>query len=79
MVRGRGKFFPFVIAILVFLLDVPIGAAHVPDVEDAESSVLIRNERPTIPPLMCGEEECQKDRSPSHTPVDSSPPAMEFG
>jgi hypothetical protein len=60
MVRGRGKFFPFVIATLVFLLDVPIGAAHVPDVENSESSVLIRGERPTIPPFMCVEEECHK-------------------
>ena len=79
MVRGRGKFFPFAIAILVFLLDVPIGSAHVPSVEDSESTVFFGDEVPAIAPLICGEEECQKDRDPTHTPVDSSPPAMDFG
>ncbi len=79
MVRGRGKSLSFAIAILVFLLDVPIGAAHVPTVEDSDFSVLIGSEEPTIPPLICEEEGCQKDRNPTHTPLDSSPPAMEFG
>ena len=79
MVRGPGKFFPFAIAILVFLLDVPIGAAHVPDVENPDSTVFFEGETPTIPSLICGEEECQKERNPTHTPLNSSPPAMEFG
>tara|TARA_Y100001934_G_scaffold56877_1_gene70354 strand:- start:17218 stop:22197 length:4980 start_codon:yes stop_codon:yes gene_type:complete len=79
MVRGPGKFFPFVIAILVFLLDVPIGYAHVPDVENSDSMAFIGEESPTIPPLICEGKECQKDRNPSHTPLDSTPPAMEFG
>jgi len=79
MVRGPGKFFPFAIAILVFLLDVPIGAAHVPDVENSDSAVFFEGETPTIPSLICGEEECQKELNPTHTPLNSSPPAMEFG
>ena len=79
MVRGPGKFFPFAIAILVFLLDVPIGAAHVPDVENSDSTVFFEGETPTITSLICGEEECQKERNPTHTPLDSSPPVMEFG
>ena len=70
MVRGPGKFFPFAIAILVFLLDVPIGSAHVPSVEDSESTVFFGDEVPAIAPLICGEEECQKDRDPTHTPED---------
>jgi len=79
MVRGAGKFFPFAIAILVFLLDVPIGAAHVPDVDNPGSTVFFDGETPTIPSLICGEEECEKELNPTHTPLDSSPPAMEFG
>ena len=79
MVRGPGKFFPFAIAILVFLLDVPIGAAHVPGVENYDSREALNIESSSIPALICGEEECQKDLDPKHTPLDSSPPAMEFG
>ena len=79
MVRGPGKFFPFAIAILVFLLDVPIGYAHVPEVENSDSMAFIGKASPTITPLICGGEECHKDRNPRHTPLDSSPPTMEFG
>ena len=79
MVRGPGKFFPFAIAILVFLLDVPIGSAHVPGVENYDSRGALNIESSSIPTLICEEEECQKDLDPKHTPIDSSPPAMEFG
>ena len=60
MVRGRGKFFPFAIAILVFLLDVPIGSAHVPSVEDSESTVFFGDEVPAIAPLICGKKNAKK-------------------
>jgi len=79
MVRGARKFLPFAIAILVFLLDVPIGAAHVPDGENSDSAVVIEDLSQFIPALLCGEEECQKKHDPAHTPLDSRPPAMDFG
>ena len=65
MVRGPGKFLPFAIAVLVFLLDVPIGYAHVPDVENSDSMAFIGGESSTIPSLICDGEECQKDRKSS--------------
>ena len=34
---------------------------------------------PSIPPLVCSEHACNKDWSLEHTPVDSTPPTMEFG
>ncbi|MBP72190.1 MAG: hypothetical protein CMA70_01210, partial [Euryarchaeota archaeon] len=79
MVRGPGKLLPIAIAILVFLLDVPIGYAQVQDVENSDSMAFIGAESPTIPSLICDGEECQKDRNPIYTSIDSSPPTMEFG
>ena len=79
MARSPRKLFPFAIAILVFLLDVPIGAAHVPDGEITDSAVVVEDFSPFIPALLCGDEECRKDRNPNYSPLDSSPPAMEFG
>ena len=79
MPRSPRKLFPFAIAILFFLLDVPIGAAHVLDGENTNSAVVIGEESPSIPAFLCGVEECLKDRNLDYTSLDSSPPAMEFG
>ena len=79
MARSPRKLFPFAIAILFFLLDVPIGAAHVPDGENTNSAVVIEEVSPSIPAFLCGVEECLKDRDLDYTSLDSSPPAMEFG
>ena len=79
MARSLGKLFPFAIVILFFLLNVPIGAAHAPDVKNSDSMVVFESEPSIIPSLECGEWECLKDLNPDHTPLDSSPPAMEFG
>jgi len=78
MARSSGILFPFAITILFFLLNVPTGAAHVTNEEKIESSSFLDGES-DIPALKCGEEDCWKDRNPSHTPIDSKPPAMEFG
>ncbi|HIG33568.1 MAG TPA: hypothetical protein EYQ11_01620 [Candidatus Poseidoniales archaeon] len=79
MARSPRKLFPLAIAILFFLLDVPIGAAHVPDGENTNSAVVIEEVSPSIPAFLCGVEECLKDRDLDYTSLDSSPPAMEFG
>ena len=79
MARSPGKLFPFVIAILFFLLDVPLGAAHAPGEENTDSAVFFEDVSPSIPTLLCGEEACLKNLDPTHTPLDSSPPAMEYG
>ena len=79
MARSLGKLFSFAIAILFLLLDVPIGAAHVPDGENTNSAVVIEEVFSSIPAFLCGVEECLKDRNLDYTPLDSSPPAMEFG
>ena len=79
MERSSSKLSPFVVAILVFLLDVPIGSAHVPDSEEITLDTSIGEISPIIPPLVCGEKMCNKDWFLEHTPIDSSPPSMEFG
>ena len=79
MARSLGKLFSFAIAILFFLLDVPIGTAHVPDGENANSAVVIEEISPANPAFLCGVEECLKDRNLDYTSLDSSPPVMEFG
>ncbi|MBR79371.1 MAG: hypothetical protein CMA88_01095 [Euryarchaeota archaeon] len=80
MSNGQGKFAPLIVAILVLLLDVPIGSA---DVFMGDDFLLNQNKTvdyAEVAPLMCGEEECpEKDRSPAFSPLDSGPGVMEFG
>ena len=79
MKTSKGKLYPLLVALLVFLLDVPIGSAYISDAQDAPLEEVIGENPPSIPPLVCGEHACNKDWSSEHTPVDSTPPAMEFG
>ena len=69
---------PFVGCLTGFLLDVPIGSAYISDAQDALWRRLL-GRSPSIPPLVCSEHACSKDWSLEHTPVDSTPPTMEFG
>ncbi len=80
MGKGPRKFVPLLVAILVFLLDVPIGSAHV----FVSEGTVLEGEKPVdysvVPPLMCGDEACsEKDRSPDFSALDSGPPVMDFG
>ena len=79
MKTSKGKLTPLLVALLVFLLDVPIGSAYISDAQDAPLEEVIGEIPPSIPPLVCSEHECNKDWSLEHTPVDSTPPTMEFG
>ena len=79
MKRSKGKLSPLVVAILVFFLDVPVGSAYVPDTQESPPGEVIGEISPAISPLVCGDQECSKDWGLEHTPIDSSPPAMEFG
>ena len=80
MSYGQRKFAPLFVAILVLLLDVPIGSANV---FMGESPTLNQNKTvdySDVPPLVCGDEECpEKDRTPAFSPLDSGPGVMEFG
>ena len=80
MRTGPKKFGPLLVSILVLFLDVPIGSAMV--IEDVSDFNSATEEEPYdhISPLFCDGEECQvTDREPDYSPLDSSPPVMEFG
>ena len=79
MKTSKGKLIPFLVALLVFLLDVPIGSAYISDAQDSPLEEVIGEIPPAIPPLVCGEQRCNKDWGLEHSPVDSTPPTMEFG
>ena len=72
MKTSKGKLYPLLVALLVFLLDVPIGSAYISDAQDAPLEEVIGENPPSIPPLVCGEHACNKDWSLEHTPVDST-------
>ena len=70
MKRSKGKLSPLLVAILVFLLDIPIGSAYVPDTQDPPLRGTVEEIPSAIPPLVCGEQECSKDLGLEHTPID---------
>ncbi len=80
MRTGPKKFGTLLVSILVLFLDVPIGSAMV--IEDVSYSNSAIEETPYghISPLFCDGEGCQvTNREPEYSPLDSSPPVMEFG
>ena len=79
MKTNEGKLIPVLVALLVFLLDVPIGSAYISDARYSPLEEVSEENYPLIPPLVCGEHKCNKDWSLEHTPADSTPPTMEFG
>ena len=79
MKTNKGKLSPMLVALLVFLLDVPIGSAYISDAQDAPLEEFVGENPSSIPPMVCSEHACNKDWSLEHTPVDSTPPTMEFG
>ena len=79
MKTNKGKLSPVLAALLVFLLDVPIGSAYISDAQDAPLEEFVGENPSSIPPLVCSGHACNKDWSLEHTPVDSTPPTMEFG
>ena len=79
MKTSKGNLSPLLVAFLVFLLDVPIGSAYISEAHDSSLEEVIEENHPSIPPLVCSEHRCNKDWSLENTPLDSTPPTMEFG
>ena len=55
MKTSKGKLTPLLVALLVFLLDVPIGSAYISDAQDAPLEEVNGEIPPSIPPLVCSD------------------------
>ena len=77
---GR-KFVSFlIITILTLSLGSPMGSAHVFPTTGLSQESRFHDDSSGISPLYCGDVLCpEKERLPNFSPIDSSPPVMDFG
>ena len=79
--NGGRKIVSFlIITILTLSLGSPMGSAHVFPTTGLPQEPLFHDDSSDIAPLYCGDELCpEKERLPNFSPIDSSPPVMDFG
>lgn len=80
MRKVPGSALPILVGIMVIILDssagVTSGMGEFNEIRDGPAAAPVQSP----PILMCGSETCPpKDRSPSHSPLDSGAPVMDFG
>ncbi len=80
MYDGRKIVSFLIITILTLSLGSPMGSAHFYPTTGSPQESRVHDDSSGITPLYCGDALCpEKERFPNYSPIDSSPPVMDFG